>query len=118
MEFLRSLPSWRNGGWMRYCWALGVGIAVLGLLGIVLKDYLDLMLPAGILVAFFPALYMLFFILIWVLFYALTFPLRLWCHLRLWAINRLGKVRADEGQKFATILKRMDKVGEWAFSRW
>jgi hypothetical protein len=61
MQFLKNLPSWRNGGWMRYCWALGVGISVIGLLGIVLKDYFDLMMPAGILIALFPALYMLFF---------------------------------------------------------
>lgn len=118
MEFLKNLLGWRNGGWMRYCWALGVSIAVLGLLGGVLKNYFDLMVPVGIFVAFAPALYMLFFILIWAFFYVLTSPVRLWCHLCLWVIDRFGKVESDKRQKLNLTLMRLDKVGEWAFSRW
>ncbi len=103
--------------WIDWFVKLGFLIAAVGTAGLLLKNYLDLLVPIGMGMAFFPALTFVFLGILALAVYAVTLPVRLWCAMTL----RRQEVRDPLGEKAMRarrVLDMIDKPSEVLFAWW
>lgn len=111
-EKLRTLgiDSWPS----LFLWA-GIAIAAIGLLGELLGEYFELMVPLGVLLALAPTFVLVILSLLWVLMYLVTGPVRLWCLARMWFLDRSSDPDSVEYNRLLVVLWKLDNAGNRLF---
>ena len=114
------LPPLRNRGWIRYCLVLGITAAAIGIVGAEIVDWqiFDLLVPTGMLLALAPTFYILSFVVLAVLIYVVTLPIRLWCRVSLGLIERSGNPSSSREVRLVSVVDSLNRASEWCFGRW